>query len=98
VAVKADRSGTTARALPITMTGSPAPAGKCSVSTVWPVTESGCPRKPCAVVRPLAFRPVRPIARTPRITAVMIQVSRALVAMRQPTRAHVPLVVGSAEP
>ena len=50
------------------------------------------------MVRPLAFSPVRPSARTPRITAVVIQTIRGRAAMRQPTRAHIPRWVGSAEP
>ena len=41
VAAKADRSWAAALALPITMTGSPAPAGKWAASTLAPVTESG---------------------------------------------------------
>src|SRR6516164_11165119 len=98
VPANADRNGAAALALPMTTTGEPALVWKCWVSTASPTTESGCPRKDCALVRPLAFRPVRPRARMPRSTAVVIQVSRARGAMVQPTRAHRPRVVGSGEP
>ena len=82
----------------ITMTGSPAPAGKCAASTLSPVTESGCPRKLCALVKPLAFRPVRPRTRTPKSTAVVIHVIRGRGTMLQPTLAQSPRCVGSGEP
>jgi hypothetical protein len=98
VAAKAARNGTAASGLPMTTTGSPAPAGKWAASTASPVTESGWPRKLWALVRPLAFRPVSPSARMPKITAVVIQTSRGRGAIAQPTRAHRPRVVGSAEP
>ena len=98
VAAKAARSGAAAFWLPMTTTGWPAPAGKWAASTVSPITESGWPRKDCALVRPLAFRPVSPSARTPRTTAVVIHTIRGRGAMLQPTRAHSPRVVGSAEP
>src|SRR5215471_2111897 len=98
VAANADRNGAAALALPMTTTGVPALVWKCWLSTFSPTTESGWPRKDCALVRPLAFRPVRPRARMPRITAVVTQVSRGRGAMLQPTRAHRPRVVGSGEP
>ncbi len=66
--------------------------------TVWPATESGVCRNPCAVVRPLALSPVRPSAIAPRITAVTTQTSRGRIAIRRPTRAQNPLVVGSSVP
>jgi hypothetical protein len=56
------------------------------------------PRKDRALVRPLAFSPVSPSASTPGTTAVVIHVIRGRGAMLQPTRAHGPRVVGSAEP
>jgi len=98
VAAKAARSGPAAARLPMTMTGWPAPAGKCAASTVSPVTESGWPRKDWALVTPPAFSPVSPRASTPSSTAVLTQTSRALGAMAQPTRAHSPRAVGSADP
>jgi hypothetical protein len=98
VLAKADRREAAAFWLPMTTTGWPAPAGKWAASTVSPMTESGCPRKDCALVRPLAFRPVSPSASTPRTTAVVTQTSRGRGAMAQPTRAHSPRSVGSGEP
>ncbi len=98
VVANAARSEAAAAGLPMTTTGWPAPAGKWAASSVSPVTESGWPRKLWALVRPLAFRPVSPSARMPSVTAVVIQTSRGRGAMLQPTRAHTPRVVGSAEP
>src|SRR5215472_3472483 len=98
VAAKADRREPTALGAPMTTTGVPAPAGKCWARTLAPTTESGRPRKDCALVRPLAFRPVSPSARTPRITAVVIQVRRGRAALLQPTRAPTPRVLSSDDP
>src|SRR5260370_23100852 len=98
VGLNAHRRAAAELALPITTTGWPAPAGKWLASTVSPTTESGWPRKACALVRPLAFSPVSPSARTPSTTAVVIHTILGRGAMARPTRAHTPRVVGSAEP
>src|SRR5260370_272722 len=75
VALNADRRAAAELALPITTTGWPAPAGKWLASTVSPTTESGWPRKACALVRPLAVAPVSPRARTPSTTAALLPTS-----------------------
>ena len=98
VARSAEASCAPAGSLPITTTGCPVPAGKCWSMTVCPTTESGVCRNPCAVVRPPAFRPVRPSAIAPRITAVTTQTTLGRIAMRWPTRAQNPFVVGSSVP
>src|SRR5258708_34075002 len=63
------------------------------------MTESGWwPPNDSAVVRPLAFRPVRPSAMAPRTSAVATQTTRGLAATTRPTLAQNPRLVGSAEP
>ena len=83
---------------PMITTGWPPPPGKCCSSTVCPITESGWPRNDWALVRPLAFSPVRPRAIAPSTSAVVTQTIRGRGAMPLPTRAHSPREVGSAEP
>jgi hypothetical protein len=66
---------------------------------VCPTTDSGwCPTKDSAAVSPLALSPVSPRAMTPSTSAVTIQTARGRTAMRRPTPAQNPRVVGSAEP
>src|SRR5260370_10919939 len=97
VARNADRRDPAELALPIRTPGCAAPAGKWLASTVSPTTESGWPRKACALVRPLAFSPVSPSARTPSTTAVVIHTILGRGAVSRPTRAHSPPGVGAAD-
>src|SRR5260370_39883975 len=97
VGLNAHRRAAAELALPITTTGWPAPAGKWLASTVSPTTESGWPRKACALVRPLAFSPVSPSARTPSTTAAVLHTILGPGAMARPTRAHSPRVGGYAD-
>src|SRR6516165_9245700 len=87
-----------AAALPITATGSPAPAGKCWASTASAVTDCGCPRNDCAVVSVPTRKPIRPSDAMASRTAVTDQTARGRCEMRRPTRAQKPRVVGSSEP
>src|SRR5581483_7738242 len=86
-------------ALANTGTGWPEPAAKCLSTMDWPVTEPGVvPRNDSAVVKPLDFRPVRPIAIAPSTRAVTIQTVRGRRPIERPTRDQKPRAVGSAEP
>src|SRR5580658_9896545 len=95
VARSAASSWAACGSLPATITGWPAPAGKFWSMTACPATESGwCPAKASALVRPLAFKPVRPSAITPSTTAMPIQTVRGRTAMRRPALAQMPLGCG----
>ena len=87
-----------AAALPITATGSPAPAGKCWASAASAVTDCGCPRNDCAVVSVPTLKPIRPSDATASRTAVTDQTARGRCEMSRPTRAQKPRRVGSSLP
>src|SRR6516165_12693261 len=87
-----------AAALPITSTGSPAPAGKCWARTASAVIDCGCPRNDCAVVSVPTLNPIRPSDAQASRTAVTDQTVRGRRAIMRPTRAQVPRLVGSSEP
>ena len=98
VPARAARSGAAALALPMTATGSPAPAGKCRASTCSPATDAGLPRNDCAVVSGPILKPIRPSVAQASSTAVTLHTTRGRTAIRWPIRAQKPPWVGSAEP
>ncbi len=98
VAARACSSAVTLAALPITSTGSPAPAGKCCASTASALIDCGVPRNDWAVVSVPTLKPMRPRDAQARSSAVTTQTRRGCRAIIRPTRAQKPCVVGSSVP
>src|SRR5690348_16328434 len=98
VPASAARSWDAAEALPMTATGSPAPPGKCWASTCSAEIEAGVPRYDWALVSWPTLKPIRPSQAQARSTAVVTHTVRGRIAMRRPTPAQKPRVVGSSEP
>jgi hypothetical protein len=98
VAARVCSSAVALAALPITSTGSPAPAGKCCASTVSAVIDWGCPRNDWAVVSVPTLKPMRPREARARSSAVTTHTRRGCRAIIRPTRAQTPCAVGSSVP
>ena len=98
VPASAARSWGAAEALPMTATGSPAPPGKCWASTCSAAIEAGVPRYDWALVSGPTLKPIRPSQAQARSTAVVTHTVRGRTAMRRPTLAQKPRMVGSSEP